>query len=167
MNKAISSKISKVWGVHTHNPSRFPEVVVVVVKYSNEIIDGFHDFAEMILSFEEHVGRTFDVCCVGTSYDECIAMVTIGFEFQLSACVLMLGEFATVVCCAEVLFQPSFLNVVSTLHAEWSTERTTEPDTAQTGRVLTRLVDTASLGSRLHQVCISQAKECLSTTSMY
>ena len=37
------------------------------------------------------------------------------------------------------------------LHAEWSTKCTTEPDTAQTERVLTRLVDTASLDSRLHQ----------------
>ena len=50
-----------------------------------------------------------------------------------------------------MLFQPSFLPVVSVLHAEWSTERTTEPDTAQTERVLTRLVDTASLDCRLHQ----------------
>ena len=97
-------------------------------------------------------------------------MIRTGKECQLSAFMLLLGKFAAVVCCAEVLFQPSFivsLNALpGVLHAEWSTERTTEPDTAQTERVLTRLVDTASLDSRLHQVCISQAKGCLSTTSM-
>ena len=38
------------------------------------------------------------------------------------------------------------------LHAERRTKRTTERDTAQTERVLTRLVDT-SLDSRLHQSC--------------
>ena len=42
-------------------------------------------------------------------------------------------------------------NVLLGLHAERSTKRTTEPDTAQTERVFTRLVDTASLDSRLHQ----------------
>ena len=85
-----------------------------------------------------------DVCCVPKSYDEYVAMIRTANECQLSAYMLLLGTFATVVCCAEELFQPSFLHVVSTLHAEWSTERTTEPDTAQTERVLTRLVDTAS-----------------------
>ena len=55
---------------------------------------------------------------------------------------LLLGNLATAVCCAEV-FQPRF--------AEWSTKRTTEPDTAQTERVLKRLVDAASLDSRLRQ----------------
>ena len=100
-----------------------------------------------------------DVCSVPTSYDEYIATVKTGNDCQLSAYILLLGKFATMVCCAKVLFQPSFLHVVSTLHAEWSTDRTTKPDTAQTQteRVLTRLVDTASLDSRLHQVCISQA----------
>ena len=72
-------------------------------------------------------------------------------ECQRSAHLLLLGKFATVVCCAEVLFQPSFFLVFSVLHAEWSMERTTEPDTAQTERKLTRLVGTASLDSRLHQ----------------
>ena len=44
------------------------------------------------------------------------------------------------------------LNALSdVLHAEWSTKRTTEPDTGQTERVLTRLVDIESLDSRLHQ----------------
>ena len=56
---------------------------------------------------------------------------------------------------SELLFRPSFLVSLNALpgvlHAEWSTKRTTEPDTAQTERVLTRLVDTASLDSRLHQ----------------
>ena len=98
-----------------------------------------------------------DVCCVPASYDEHIAMVKTGNECQLSAYMLLLGKCAIVVCCAEVLFQPSFLPVVSVLRAEWNTERTTEPDTAQTQHVLTRLVDPASLDSRLHQVCISQA----------
>ena len=67
------------------------------------------------------------VCCVPSSQDEYFARVKTGNECQLSANMLLLGKFATVVCCAEVLFQPSFFDVVSTLHAEWSTERTTEP----------------------------------------
>ena len=66
-------------------------------------------------------------------------MVKTRNECQLSANMLLLGKFATVVCCAEVLFHPSFFHVACTLQAEWSTERTTEPDTAQTERVLTRL----------------------------
>ena len=45
------------------------------------------------------------VCCVPTSYDEYIAMVKTGNECQLSASMLVLGKFAVVVCCAEVLFQ--------------------------------------------------------------
>ena len=59
-------------------------------------------------------------------------------------------SYAIAVCCAEVFLQPSFFLVVSTWHAEWNTERTMEPDIVQTERVLTRLVDTASLDSRLH-----------------
>ena len=96
-----------------------------------------------------------DVCCVPTSYDECIAMVKTGNECQLSAYMLLVGNLATAVCCAEVLFQQSFfvsLNALpGVLHAEWSTKRTTEPDTAHTERALTRLFNTASLDSRLHQ----------------
>ena len=49
---------------------------------------------------------------------------------------LFVGNLATAVCCAEVLFQPSFLVSLNALpgvlHAERSTKRTTEPDTAQT-----------------------------------
>ena len=90
-----------------------------------------------------------DICCVPTSYDEYCN------ECQLSVFMLLLGNLATAVCCAKVLFQPNFLvsfnALPGVLHAEWSTKRTTEPDTAQTERVLTRLVDTASLDSRLHQ----------------
>ena len=51
------------------------------------------------------------VCCVLTSYDEYIAMVQTGNECQLSAYILLLGKFSTVVCCAEVLFQPNFSHV--------------------------------------------------------
>ena len=94
-----------------------------------------------------------DVCCVPSSYDEYIATVKTRNECQLSAYMLLLGNLAAAVCCAEVLFQSSFLVSLSVLpgvlHAEWSTKRTTEPDTAQTECVLTRLVDTASLDSRL------------------
>ena len=95
-----------------------------------------------------------DVCCFLASYDEYIAMVNTENECQRAAYMLLLGKYPIAVCCAEVLFQPSFLPVVGTWHAEWSTERTTARDIAQTERVLTRLVDTASLDSR------SQAKEC-------
>ena len=58
---------------------------------------------------EEGCGKIMlDVCCVLTSYDEYIAMVKTGNECQPSAYMLLLGEFSTVVCCAEVLFQTSF-----------------------------------------------------------
>ena len=80
------------------------------------------------------------------SYDVYIAMVKTGNECQLSANMLLLGNLATAVFCVDALFQPSFsvsLNALpGVLHAEWSTKRTTEPDTAQAERVLTRLVDT-------------------------
>ena len=49
-----------------------------------------------------------DVCCVPTSYDEYIAVVKTGNECQPSAYILLLGKFSTVVCFAEVFFQPSF-----------------------------------------------------------
>ena len=65
------------------------------------------------------------LCCDPTSYDEYQAMVKTGNQCQLSAFILLLGTCAIAVCCAEVLFQPSFLPVVGMLHAEW----TTEPDT--------------------------------------
>ena len=39
-------------------------------------------------------------------------------KVSFSACMLLLGKFAIVVCCAEVLFQPSFHCVVNTLLAE-------------------------------------------------
>ena len=63
-----------------------------------------------------------DVCFVPTSYDEYIAMVKTGNECQFSALMLLLGNFAIVVCCADVLFQPSFLvslrALLEVLHAE-------------------------------------------------
>ncbi len=43
-----------------------------------------------------------DVCCLPTSYDEYIAKVRTRNESQLSAFMLLLGEFPSVVCCAEV-----------------------------------------------------------------
>ena len=76
-----------------------------------------------------------DVRCVLTSYDEYVAMVKTRNECQLSDNMLFVGNLATAVCCAEVLFQPSFLVSLNALpgvlHAERSTKRTTEPDTAQ------------------------------------
>ena len=61
---------------------------------------------------DEGCGKNMlDVCCVLTSYDEYIAMVKTGNECQLAAYMLLLGNFASAVCCAEVLFQPSFLCV--------------------------------------------------------
>ena len=53
-------------------------------------------------------------------------------------------------CCSSQVSFVSLNALPGVLHAEWSTKRTTEPDTAQTERVLTRPVDTASLDSRLH-----------------
>ena len=91
-----------------------------------------------------------------TTYDEHIATVKTGNECELSAYMLLLGKCAIAVCCAEVLFQPSSLYMsLASLHAEWSTEHTTEPDIAQTERVLTRHV-----GSTPHlwiAVCIRSA----------
>ena len=56
-------------------------------------------------------------------------------ERQLSDYMLFVGNLAIAVCCAEVLFQSSFvvsLNaLLGVLYAERSTKRTTEPDTAQ------------------------------------
>ena len=49
-------------------------------------------------------------------------------------------------CCASQVSLVSLNALPCVLHAEWSKKRITEPDTAQTERVLTRLVD-----SRLHQ----------------
>ena len=70
---------------------------------------------------------------------------------------LLLGKFAIVVCCAEVLFQPSFLHVVWMLHAGWShgTYRnlTLHRLSAHSRDLLTPHLWTA--------VCIGQAKECL------
>ena len=58
------------------------------------------------------------VCCVRTSYDEYIAMVKTRNECQLSAYMLLRGNLAAAICCAEVLFQPSFLHVVNMLPTE-------------------------------------------------
>ena len=44
----------------------------------------------------------FDVCCVPSTYDEYIAMVKTRNECQLSVNMLLLGNFATAVCCADV-----------------------------------------------------------------
>ena len=68
---------------------------------------------------EEGYGKIMlDVYCVPTSYGECIAMAKTGNECQLLAFMLLLGKFSTVVCCAEVLFQPSFSRVENTLSLE-------------------------------------------------
>ena len=57
-------------------------------------------------------------------------------EFQLSAYMLFVGNFAIAVCCAEVLLQPCFFvslyALLGVLHVEKSTMRATEPDTALT-----------------------------------
>ena len=47
-----------------------------------------------------------DVSCVPTSYDEYVAMVKTGNECHLLVHMPSLGNLATAVCCAEVLFQP-------------------------------------------------------------
>ena len=74
-------------------------------------------------------------------------MVKTGNECQLSGYMLLLGNFATAFCCAQVLFQPNFPCV--TQRVAWCVHK--KLDTAQTELVFTRLVDTASLDSRLHQ----------------
>ena len=56
---------------------------------------------------------------------ECIAMVMSGNECQLEG-YLSHGKLATVVCCAEVLIQPSFFVSKSASPGECVTERTTE-----------------------------------------
>ena len=72
---------------------------------------------------------------------------------------LLLGKFVVAVCCAEVLFQPSFFHVESRrVFQSCVTERTTEPNTAQTERVLTRLVEPMTPHS---------SKKSASTPSVY
>ena len=70
-------------------------------------------------------------------------------------------------CCSSLV---SFLSLARGMQSGARNERTTEPDIAQTERVLTRLVDTASLDSRLHQVeqrvfpqhpCIESVPSCV------
>ena len=78
-------------------------------------------------------------------------MVKTGHECQLSAYMLLLSNLAVAwKCCFSQVSLVSLNALLGVLHAEWSTKRTTEPDTAQTERVVTRLVDTTSLDSRLH-----------------
>ena len=86
---------------------------------------------------------------------EYIVMVKAGYECQPESACRHTVTFASMVCYAEVLFQSSYVLVsVSTLPAEhetfnalvgiWSEERSTpsitKRDSAQTERVLTRLV---------------------------
>ena len=77
-----------------------------------------------------------DVCCDHSSYDEYTAMDKTGNECQIANYMLFGGNLATVVCCTEVLFQPSFLvsrnALPGMLYAERCAVRTTELDTAQT-----------------------------------
>ena len=56
---------------------------------------------------------------------ECIAMVKSGNECQLED-YMSHGKLATVVCCAEVLIQPSFFVLKSASPGECVTKRTTE-----------------------------------------
>ena len=102
---------------------------------------------------------------------EYIAMIETGNESQLSAQLLLLSHDAAVVCCTEVLFQPSFSLSCSTCCPrnmrrttrwlrysvrEQSTMRITRPYTAQSERALVRLVDTSSLQA----VCIKPEESC-------
>ena len=74
------------------------------------------------MCFQECCGKNvLDACCVPKSSDEYIAVVKTTKECQLSAYLLLFGKCAIAVCCAEVLFQSSFLHAVSTLHAECGT----------------------------------------------
>ena len=58
-----------------------------------------------------------EICCVHMSYDGYIAMVKDQNECQPSDYMLFVGILAIEVCCAEVLFQPSFLCI--TQRAAW------------------------------------------------
>ena len=88
-----------------------------------------------------------DAHCVPTSPDENIAIVKTGNECQLSAYMVLLGKFSTLMPLTRCL-------------QSCAPERTTDLDTAQAERVLIRLVDlmTPHLWTA---VCISQAEECL------
>ena len=107
---------------------------------------------------EEHA------CCLcdPTVHDEYTAMVKTGNECLLGNACRHTVNFAVKVCCARTRFEAKFpfRLVLNTLLAEsetynalvvmvcsgerstWSTERITERDTAQTERILTRLVIT-------------------------
>ena len=67
---------------------------------------------------EVDVSRSSGRTCLMLMCSVVVSMVKTRNEFQLSAYMMLVGNFATAVCCAEVLFQPSFLHVVNTLSAE-------------------------------------------------
>ena len=107
-----------------------------------------------------------DVCCDPTLCDEYIAIVKAGNECQLTVYMSLHGKFCYGCLLRGSVVPAKFLLVsLNTLPAQhetpnvlvvvWSGEqsalRITERDTAQTERILMRLVDTSSLDSRLHQ----------------
>ena len=107
-----------------------------------------------------------DVCCDPTLYNEYIAVVETGNECQLTDDMSSHGKNCYGGLLRGSVVTAMFLLVsLSTLPAEhetsnvsvvvWSgdgsTLRITERDTAQTERILMRVVDTSSLDSRLHQ----------------
>ena len=107
-----------------------------------------------------------DVCCDPTLYNEYIAVVETGNDCQLTDYMSSRGKNCHGGLLRGSVVTAMFLLVsLSTLPAEhetsnvsvvvWSGERSTlritVRDTAQTERILMRVVDTSSLDSRLHQ----------------
>ena len=103
---------------------------------------------------EVDVSRSSGRTCLMLMCSVVVSMVKTRNEFQLSAYMMLVGNFATAVCCAEVLFQPSFFHVSRSVPRN----RTLHRLSASSRDLLTPHLWTA--------VCISQAKECF-TSSMY
>ena len=79
----------------------------------NCVLKMLQSLEEVRKLFDRHLpescGRIMlDVCIVLSSYVEYIAMVKTANECQLRAYMILHGKFSTVVCCAEVMWQPIF-----------------------------------------------------------
>ena len=113
-----------------------------------------------------------DVCCDPTLYDKYIAMVKVRNECQFTAYMSLHGNLAFAVCCAEVLFHPSF-SLCRLTHCLRNMRHPTclfwyglESGARCVSRNVTRhrLSAYSSDSLTLHlstAVCISQAEECL------
>ena len=57
-NDEKKKKNEKKW-IHTQNPRRFPGFIVVVVTFFVKILDDFHDFVSVCVSFPRKINNPF------------------------------------------------------------------------------------------------------------